>query len=499
MNRKDSNLLTKLADAFRVDGWVNQWSGIGTIRDRSTRTEFQAGRVLSDEELDALYGDNDMAARICDALPEDALRLGFGIKVATDEGADVSAAADRSAALLARYDEIGLAQKVLDAWVWGRVFGWGALVLGIDDGQDLAKPLNEQRVRAFTHANVVDKQFVTPLTWYKDPTAPNNGRPATYLLSPHAVQSGPTSALSSEGLSRRAERMRGIAGTVEIHESRLLVFEGARTSIRRRQRRNGYADSVLQRVNTELAKFGVSWDSLAHILQDAYQGVYKMHGLIDLLAANEVGTVRGRYAAMDESRSNFRSMVIDAEQEDFQRLGVQWSGLDKIMELFMIRLSAAARMPATGLLGQSPAGMNATGESDLTLWYDRVAAEREQTLEPRVRRLVRLIAAADGGPTEFEISWPPLWSPSDTESADIRLKQAQADKIYEEMGAATASEIATSRFTADGWSPETAIDLDARRELIDDEIEALSEPPPAPQPAVPVAPGAPPADPAPDA
>jgi len=204
-----------------------------------------------------------------------------------------------------------------------------------------------------------------------------------------------------------------------------------------------------------------------------------MDGLIDLLAANSQATVSARFAMMDQARSQLRALVLDAEREEFTRLNVQWSGLDKIMELFMIRLAAAARMPATILLGQSPAGMDATGESDLTWWYNTVDFWREQELQPRLRRLVTLIASAQDGPTggmvpdSWEITFPALWTPSDSEAAEIRFKQAQTDRIYEEMGAVTASEIATSRFTADGWSPETSIDLEARREVLDDELDQL--------------------------
>ena len=217
-----------IANTTRTDGWENPWTGLGTTRDKMTKATFERGRQLCDEELDALYGENDMAARICDALPEDAMREGFGIKITTDQDAerdaaargieapktgtmDVQAAADASAAILDRFEDLGLSAKVIEAAVWGRVFGWGALVLGADDGaRSLAEPLNENAIRSFSHANVLDKRFVAPLTWYTDPTAPNHGKPATYLLSPHAVPSGPTSAMSAEATCASARPSIGL-------------------------------------------------------------------------------------------------------------------------------------------------------------------------------------------------------------------------------------------------------------------------------------------------
>jgi len=239
-----------------------------------------------------------------------------------------------------------------------------------------------------------------------------------------------------------------------------------------------------------LTQFGVSWDSLAHILQDAYQGVYKVKGFIDALAGTDPGALQTRWALIDMARSAIRAVILDADMEEFERQSPQLAGLDKIMELFMIRLASAAGMPATVLMSQSPAGMNATGESDMRWWYNRVDYAREHTLKPALRTLIELVFSGLGAPDGWAIEFPALWEPTESERADIRAKQAQTDKIYIELGVATESEIALSRFTPDGWSPDTTIDREARLAMVEDEVDELGEDDPTPPPMIP-APAAP--------
>ena len=52
---------------------------------------------------------------------------------------------------------------------------------------------------------------------------------------------------------------------------------------------------------------------------------------------------------------------------------------------------------------------------------------------------------------------------------------AQTDKLYVDMQALSPEEIVLNRFTADGWSMETVVDLDLREKLQDLETENMLE------------------------
>ena len=514
---------SKVKRAFREDGWFNMVSGLGTSRDKQTASEFEANGRLDDQTLENLYADDDMAARIADALPEEIFRRGYDVQVASQADQDrrdaalggdiqeptdaqtierVSAAdaAAMSTDLKAHADRLELQSKFVEAMVWGRVYGLGAIILGADDGakgEGLAKPLNTEAIRTFDHMNVLDKRFMQPNTWYTDPTAPKFGKPETYYVTPQATSNANT-AQHTEGV-------------LIIHETRMVIFGGARTPITRRQKQAGFDDSILQRVYSVLQDFGMTWRGLSNLMSDAQQGVYKLKGFIDMLAARDTSAMQRRLEFMDISRSIARSVVVDADLESFERQSFNFSGTDKIVQLFMLRLSAAARMPATILMSQSPAGMDATGESDLTWWYDTVESAQENDVKPHLIRVLELMLMAKDGPTgglvppAWTVEFPALVRPTPVEEVQMHATQAEADQKYVDMGAITPEEVATSRFTADGWKADTTIDLAARQAMAELDAELNLKdlnppPPPAPTivPGAPPAPGDPPVPPEPD-
>lgn len=90
-------------------------------------------------------------------------------------------------------------------------------------------------------------------------------------------------------------------------------------------------------------------------------------------------------------------------------------------------LSGASRIPVTKLFGRSPAGMNATGESDLKNYYDYVDSLRESKLRPILERLlpVILMSTCGGVPEDMEVQFPPLWTPTAKEVSEIAKAKAE--------------------------------------------------------------------------
>jgi len=143
------------------------------------------------------------------------------------------------------------------------------------------------------------------------------------------------------------------------------------------------------------------------------------------------------------SRSVSRSILLDAEDEDFRRDAYSFGGIPEILEKLMLRLSAAARIPVSLLMGQAPAGLNATGDSDIRFFYDQVKAEQE-ALKPKIESIYRLI---DGNTkNEIKIDFPALWQLTDKEQAEVKRVQAETDRIYLQEGVLLAEEVALMRF-----------------------------------------------------
>ncbi len=428
----------------RADAWVNLITGVGA-RDRSKALTFQAGARMPDVALEAIYVGDPYAGRICRAVPEEALRQGIKVKCGD---------AATEAKMQARLDELGAVGALSLGWTWGRVFGGGALFVGADDGQDPREPLDLTKIDRVRFLVTLDKTEMQPQRWYNDPLKSTFGTPETYLLT-----------RNSNG---------GAADNSVVHASRLILFDGAPTTRRRRQELNGWGESEIQRVYDILQKFNGGWEATGHLLQESSQATFKMKGLWSMMAQKNRDLLMTRLEMMDLSRSVARAVLLDADgNESFDRTEVgALTGLAAVLDKFLLLLSGAAEIPVTILMGQSPAGLSATGESDVRWFYDRVKAAQTTYLRPRVERLVRLLFLSKAGPTggqepaSWSVEFPPLWQPSPTEEADLRVKQAGVDVQYITAQVLTPEEVAVNRFRSEGWSAETSIDIEARKALI---------------------------------
>ncbi len=472
----NKSVLTTLKRAMeRFDSWQNAYTGLGTSRDKRTSTVFSANDILGDDYLDMLYHEDGMAARACDTVPEEMLRRGFEIK---SDDVDAGVLEEISDSL----EELEVLKQFTDGATWARVFGGCLIYIGTNDTvnlEGLSEPLQEESISSINCLHVVDKRHAEPLKWYSDPNEKNFGQPETYMVT-----------FASDG--------GGVATPLmEIHETRMIRFDGLRASKRYRQQNSGWGLSLIQRMNQVLSQYGETFDSLANLMTDANQGIFRMKNLIDALAANETSLIETRVAAMDMFRSDLRAIVLDADDESFERQNFNWSGIKDPYEIMMLHLSAIARVPVTILMGQSPAGMDATGESDLRWFFDMTESQRNNYMTPKIRQLVRLITLSKDGPTggveleKFTVKYPSLWQPTELEEAQIRKVIAESDKMYIESDVLLSEEVAIARFTADGYSTETSIDIEARESILEGDIEELLNPPAPEPPVIPVIPGAP--------
>ena len=449
----------------RYDAWINTLTGANTTRDKMTYGYFGAGNRLDDDTADVMLHEDDLASWLCEVMPEYAMRKGFRVSISPEEDTDdldslAASLKEEENEMQSAFSRLDASCKVVDGLVWANVFGAAAILPGVDDGargEDLKEPLNEEKITSFTHLNVIDRRYLTPVSWYENPLEENFGKPKTYIITPFAMS-------ASTNLTGLGE----LNGIYEIHESRLIMFGGVRTSIKRRQENNGWEDSLLQRVHTVLRQYGLSWDVLPHILQDAYQGVFKMGGLIDAIAADEEGYIFKRMQLMDMQRSNIRALALDAESEDFMRQTTNFTGISEPFELFERRLAVAARTPITLLFGRSPGGMNATGESDTENFVSQIESYQVQRIEKQLRRLTELLLKSKDGPTNgrvpenWEIEFPPPRTLTLKEQAEIRGMLATADATWIDAGVLDADEVALNRFAPEGFSIETKINLKSR-------------------------------------
>jgi phage-related protein (TIGR01555 family) len=207
--------------------------------------------------------------------------------------------------------------------------------------------------------------------------------------------------------------------------------------------------SVLQACYRHLRGWDSSVQSISHMLADGSQAVLSIDGMLNL--ANDVTVLTNRMRVLEMARA-LRIMPIDAEREKFQFVQRSFAGIDKVLEVQMLSLGGASKTPLTVLFGRSPAGLNATGESDTRTWYDRVGSERRTIYQPKLERLVYLaaIVAKAGEPESWGVEWPSLWQMTSTEQAEHRARVAGTDIDLVAAGVLTEDEVTRHRFGEGG-------------------------------------------------
>ena len=343
--------------------------------------------------------------------------------------------------------------ELRQALVWSRLMGGGAVLMGVDDGQTVDQPLKMENVRALNFLTSLDRYVLIPRTYYNDPLKPQFGTVETYYLQ--VSYGGGLGSVDVNNLQ------------VIVHESRMLRFYGTQLPKRYAYTQQGWGDSVLTRCYDIVRDTGLSWASMATLLQDFSQATFKMRGLSQAMLSNNAQAVTDRMTAIDMSRSTIRAVLLDADGEEFKRESTPVSGLAELLDKLLLRLAAAARIPVTLLMGQAPAGLNATGDGDIRGFYDRIASEQENNLRPGLEKLVEVaLRAKNNGMKKrvdaesFTITFNPLWQMTDAEQATIRLQTAQADAIYLTNQVLDPDEVALSRFGSDEWSMQTSLLMD---------------------------------------
>lgn len=363
-----------------------------------------------------------------DAPVEDAFRRGWEISTSSDDTLKEK--------LIDEADRLNVEESIIQALTWERLYGGAGIFLGADDGRSVTSPLDESRVTQLHFLQVYDRWELTPHRFYQDPLSPKFGLPEIYRVSPRAMVS-----------AGRANML--------IHESRLVICRGRVTTKTALIQNQHWGQSVLVRAFDSVKKYGGALSSVLALLADASQGVYKIKNLAEIIRGGKGELLKMRMEAVDTVRSVINAIVLDADGESYERVATPLTELSNIIDRFKLDVASAAGMPVTKLFGQAPAGLNATGESDMRIWYDSVAQFQRRRAKPAIERILKLILKARLGPTggiepeKWGVKFPSPWSPTEKEQAEIDKIHAETDAIYVDLQTLTPAQVARARHSGD--------------------------------------------------
>ena len=413
----------------RSDGWQNLVTLLGTTKDKKTYLTNKFRGRLDQNLLNALYRGDGFGRKIVDLPIYHMLREWFKIEGDTDGEYQKI------------YKQIKFKKYLKRHLTWDALHGGSLLVAGLEDGGTFEDEVNWNNLKKIDFLKAYDRWSVHTQYDYRirDPENPRYGEFEFYDVTPH------------DGGTR-----------FKVHWTRAHRLEGIDISERERKANNYWGDSVLQAPYDYIRSFANVYSNAESIVEDFVQTILSIENLQQLIATGQEQLVKTRMEILDMSRSLINAMILDSN-EKFEKKSSSVAGLNKLLQEFAIVLSAVSNIPVTILMGRSPAGMNATGESDERSFYDRVGGlQEDKALEPIdwINKLIVNSNEYNVSITEPVVEFNPLWQPTQEEIIKTHKDQAEIDKIYIETSVLTEQEVRESRFGGETYSYDTVAEGD---------------------------------------
>lgn len=396
---------------YQNDSIANFATGLGTSQDASTQGRPSFRERLGDVELDILYAQSDLARRIVDELPEDAMRGGWKVTDA-ESGEEIHAPKRHK-----------LRKKLLKAYKMGRLKGFAALVMIPPTRVNLALPLQVGEPVS-SLLLVTGREEVSHYHWDTDPSSPTFGECDIYDIS-----------ASEEG---------GASFTAKVHVSRMLIFEGADLPPLFEDVNDNFPDSVLQAVWPAIRRFQEVEQGMASVLTRYETATYSIAGLSTTLASDEgAEMILQRMRLVQKTVSMTNAVVLDADAgETYTRNYANLMNLDRVWDRMALSASKAAKMPMTQLFGQAPSGMASDDEAGKANWRKQIKVAQTEDISPVLEQYYTHL----NGGRAVKIAFDNTEEMTASQEADIAVKRATARQLYAQAQTARGPMITDERF-----------------------------------------------------
>lgn len=403
---KDKILIPKSKvslEKMTIDGFDNFVSKLGLDNDNALSAgtyEFNLitrNRIL----LEAAYRGSWVVGAIVDSVAEDMTRA--GVTVTTNEGEDDIQ--DLKSAM----SRLKIAQSLCSNIKWSRLYG-GALGILQIKGQDLATPIDLDTIDKdqFQGIVVYDRWQLNPVLNMLIDSGPDMGLPKYYdiVTDPRATQPDfPTAT-----------------GQIRVHHSRVIRLIGIELPYFQAITEMMWGESNLERLWDRLISFDNATLSSASLIDRANLRTVGVSGLREIIAAG--GAAQEGLVSMFEMMRSLQvneGLTLIDKDDTFATTAYSFAGLSDMMLQFGQQLSGASGIPLVRLFGQSPAGLSATGESDMRMYYDNINAQQEAKLRNAWEMILKVMWRSCFGkpaPDDMQFIFTPLWQMSATDKAN---------------------------------------------------------------------------------
>lgn len=289
------------------------------------------------------------------------------------------------------YDVLG------DAFIWGRLFGGGALIVNTEQNYE-----EELTIEAVEEGSKLE--FYDACRWE--------------LASAQRI---PTSGFYD------------FYGK-KVHKSRVLTIVGKRAPFIIRAQLSDWGMSEIERVLEDFNGYLRGKNVVYELLQEAKVDVYKLEGLkAQLMTSNGTALTTARVQTMNQLKSYNSALVMDLK-DDYEQKQITFTGLAEMLAENRIGIASALRMPLSKIFGISAAGFN-SGEDDIENYNAMVESEVRQPMKRIIRKLLELkVRSLFGGDIDFDFEFKPLRILSAKDEEEIKKSKSERTlSLYDRM------------------------------------------------------------------
>lgn len=447
------------AAAMTTDGFDNFVSRLGLNNNNALSDgtyEFNLitrNRIL----LEAAYRGSWIVGAIVDSVAEDMTRAGADIQ--TSEGDQDIADLQKDIKRLQIWQSLCFLIKM------ARLYG-GAIAVMQVKGQNLSSPLDLDTIDKgqFEGLVVFDRWQLNPVLQDVIDSGPEMGLPRYYQIVNNPIQVEPSAPT--------------MTGQVTVHHTRCIRMTGIDLPFFQAITEMMWGESILERLWDRLISYDNATMSAASLIDRANLRTVGIENLREIIAAGGPAYegLLSMFEMMRRMQVNEGLTLLD-KNDVFASTAYSFAGLSDMLLQFAQQLSGASGIPLVRMLGQSPAGLSATGETDIRMYYDNVNAQQWAKLGPAFETLIKVMWRSTFGvpsPKDLSFSFVPLWQMTAVDKANNA--KTNTETILGAFEAGLTSKEASLKELRDS-SGDTGVFSN----ISDEEItEAENEPPPEP-------------------
>lgn len=153
--------------------------------------------------------------------------------------------------------------------------------------------------------------------------------------------------------------------------------------------------------------------------------------------------VMKRMALFTAMRDNRGLLMLDKSSEEWFQYNTPLTTLDKLQAQAQEHMAFPTHIPLVKLTGSSPAGLNASSEGEIKVFYDYVKSIQQSFFNRHLITVLRVIQLHLFGKVDPTIKhvWVPLDSPTDKEESEMRKADGDRDTAYVGGGIVSQDEV----------------------------------------------------------